>query len=67
MQVKKQQFEPDMKLWWTGSKFGKDYIKTLFNLYAEYIIKYTRLDESQGGIKIAGEISTTSYVQMIPL
>ena len=52
---------------WTGSKLGKDYIKTLFNLYAEYIIKYTRLDESQGGIKIAGEISTTSYVQMIPL
>ena len=26
----------------------------LFNLYAEYIMQNTRLDEAQGGIKIAG-------------
>ena len=26
----------------------------LFNLYAEYIMQNTRLDESQAGIKIAG-------------
>ena len=26
----------------------------LFNLYAEYIIRNARLDEAQGGIKIAG-------------
>ena len=26
----------------------------LFNLYAEYIMKNTRLDEAQAGIKIAG-------------
>ena len=26
----------------------------LFNLYAEYIIRNTRLDEAQAGIKIAG-------------
>ena len=26
----------------------------LFNLYAKYIMRYTRLDEAQGGIKIAG-------------
>jgi len=26
----------------------------LFNLYAEYIMRSTRLDESQAGIKIAG-------------
>ena len=26
----------------------------LFNLYAEYIIRIARLDESQAGIKIAG-------------
>ena len=38
----------------------------LFNLYAEYIMQYTRLDESQAGIKIAGRISTTSDMQMIP-
>ena len=31
------------------------YIATLlFNLYAEYIIRNARLDEAQGGIKIAG-------------
>ena len=34
----------------------------LFNLYAEYI----RLDEAQAGIKIAGEISITSDMQMTP-
>ena len=26
----------------------------LFNLYAEYIIRNVRLDEAQGGVKIAG-------------
>ena len=26
----------------------------LFNLYAEYIMRNARLDEAQGGIKIAG-------------
>ena len=31
------------------------YIVTcLFNLYAEYIMRNVRLDEAQGGIKIAG-------------
>ena len=41
-------------------KLGKDYIKVvychpvLFNLYAEYIMKNARLDETQAGIKIAG-------------
>ena len=39
----------------------------LFNLYAEYIMQNARLDESQAVIKIAGEISTTSDIQMIPL
>ena len=29
MQVKKQQLEPDMEQW-TGSKLGKEYIKTLY-------------------------------------
>ena len=28
----------------------------LFNLYAEYIMQNARLDESQAGIKIVGEI-----------
>ena len=39
----------------------------LFNFYAEYIMRNAGLDESQAGIKIAGRISTTSDMQMIPL
>ena len=43
----------------TGSKSGKKYIKTvychsLFNLYAEYIMRNVGLDEEQTGIKIPG-------------
>ena len=38
----------------------------LFNLYAEYIMKNTGLEETQTGIKIAGEISITSDMQMTP-
>ena len=56
----------------TGSKLGKEYIKAvypppgLFNLYAEYIKQNAGLDEAQAGIKIAGEISITSDMQMTP-
>ena len=39
----------------------------LFKLYAEYTMQNDWLDESQAGIKIVGEISTTSNMQMIPL
>ena len=38
----------------------------LFNFYAEYILQNAGLDEAQTGIKIAGEISITSDMQMIP-
>ena len=38
----------------------------LFHLYAEYIMSNARLDEAQAGIKIAGEISITSDIQMTP-
>ena len=39
----------------------------LFNLYAEYIMQDTRLDESQAGIKIAGRnMNNLRYVD-IPL
>ena len=42
-----------------GSKLGKDasklYIVTcLFNFYAEYIMRNSRLEEVQAGIKISG-------------
>ena len=61
MQLKKQQLELDMEQQ-TGSKLGKQYIKTvycqgLFNLYAGY-----GLDEAQAGIKITGRnINTLRY------
>ena len=38
----------------------------LFNLYAEYIMRITGLEEAQAGIKIVGEISITSHMQMTP-
>ena len=37
----------------------------LFNFYAEYIMRNAGLDESQPGIKITGEISIISDMQMI--
>ena len=39
---------------------------SLFNLYAEYIMTKTGLEKAQAGIKIAGEISITSDMLMIP-
>ena len=59
MQVKKQQLEPDMGQW-TGSKLEKRVRQgcilssCLFDLYAEYILWNTRLDEAHTGINIAG-------------
>ena len=58
MQVKKQQLELDMEQC-TGSKLGKQYVKTtlspwLFNLYAEYIMRNAGLEDAQAGIKIPG-------------
>ena len=38
----------------------------LFNFYAEYIMRNTGLEETQAEIKIAGEISITSDMQMTP-
>ena len=69
-QVKKQQLEPDMEQW-TGSKLGKEYIEAmspcLFNLYAEYIMQNTRLDESHPGINIAGRnINNLRYADDTP-
>ena len=68
MQVRKQQLELDMEKQ-TGSKSGKEYVRqgcilspSLFNVYAEYIMRNTGLDEAQAGIKIAGRsISNLRY------
>ena len=35
MQIMKQQLEPDMEQW-TGSKLGKEYIKTVYS-YSAYL------------------------------
>ena len=35
--------------------------------YAEYIIQNARLDESQHGVILLGEMATTSHMQMVPL
>ena len=39
----------------------------LFNLYTEYIMRNAGLDKAQTGIKMLGEISVSSDVQIIPL
>ena len=58
MQIKKQWLDPDMEQC-TGSKLGKEYVKSvlfspcLFNLYAEYIMWNSGLDEAETWIKIA--------------
>ena len=39
---------------------------SLFNLYAEYIMTNAGLDEAQDGLKMLGEISITSDMQMTP-
>ena len=38
----------------------------LFNLYAEYIMRNVGPEEAQAGIKMLGEISITSDMQMTP-
>ena len=38
----------------------------LFNFYAEYIMRNAGLEEAQAGIKLPGEISITSDMQMTP-
>ena len=38
----------------------------LFNLYAEYIMRNSGLDEAQAGIRLPGEMSITSDMQMTP-
>ena len=38
----------------------------IFNFYAEYIMRNAGLEEAQAGIKLPGEISITSDMQMTP-
>ena len=71
MQVKKQQLELDMAQR-TGSKLGKEYVKTVCHL--AYL---TSMQSTSGEMlgwmnhklesRLPGEMSTTSDMQMIPL
>ena len=64
MQVRKQQLELDMEQQ-TGSKSGVRQgcilSPCLSNLYAEYIMRNTGLEEAQAGIKIAGRHINNRY------
>ena len=51
-----------------GVSQGCIVLSCLFNLYAEYIMRNTGLDESQAGFKIAGRnISNLRYADDTPL
>ena len=60
MQVRKQQLELDMEQQTDWFQIGKGVRQgcilplCLFNIYAEYIMRNTGLEEAQTGIKIAG-------------
>ena len=56
MQVREQQLELDMDWFQIGKGVRQGCILSpcLFNLYAEYIMRNTGLEETQAGIKIAG-------------
>ena len=71
MQVKKQQLEPDMEQQ-TSFKLGKEYIKGVYchPAYLTYMkgISYEMLGWIKHKLesRLLGEISITSYVQIIP-
>ena len=71
MQIKKQQLEPDMEQQ-TGSKSGKEYIKTVY-CHPAYLTYTQRTSyEMPGWMKhklksrLLGEISTTSDMCLTP-
>ena len=50
--------EATVRTEWTGSKLEKEYVKAVYChpaylLYAEYIMRNSRMDEAQAGIKIS--------------
>ena len=71
MQVKKQQLEPYMEKW-TGSELRKEYIKAVY-YHPAYLIYMQSTSCKMPGwmnlkleLRLPGEISTTSDMQMIP-
>ena len=72
VQVKKQQLDPDMEKW-TGSKLGKEYVKSVGCRLAYLIYMQSISSEMSDWMKhklklrLPGELSMTSEMQMIPL
>ena len=69
MQVRKQQLELFQTDWFQigkGVRQGCILSPCLFNFYAEYTMRNAGLEEAQAGIKIEGEISITSDMQITP-
>ena len=71
MQVKNQQSEPDMKQW-TGSKLGKENVKTIY-CYPAYLTymqstscKMPDWMKHKLESRLQGEVSITSDIQMTP-
>ena len=70
MQVKKQQFQEGhgtMDWFQTGKRVYQGWILSpcLFNFYAEYSMRNTRLGEAQAGIKIAISSSSLSAIRVV--
>ena len=71
MQGMKQQLEPDVEQW-TGSKLGKDSVKTVYYHPAYLTYMQSTSCEMLGWMthklesRLLGEISITSVMQMIP-
>ena len=72
MQIKRQQLEPDIEQQ-TGSKLGKEYVKTIYchPAYLTYMqsTSFVMLGWMTDKLesRLPGEISTTSDMQVIPL
>ena len=71
MQVKKQQLEPDMEQQ-TGSKLGKEYVKTIYchSAYLTYMqstsCKMPDWMKQKLESRLPGEIAITSDIQITP-
>ena len=71
MQVRNQQLEPDMEQW-TGSKLGKEYIKSVYCHPAYVTYMQSTSYKMPGWMKqklesiLPGEISITLNMQMTP-
>ena len=65
MQVKKQELEPDMEQQ-IGSKSGKEYVKAYLTNMQSISCKMLSWMKHKLGLRLPGEISITSDMQMTP-